>query len=285
VVFLGSSRSQHGVRAASLERRLSAELAGPVAVFNYSLAGGSCLSGLFQWWRLREAGARPALVVVEVVPSFLDAWAAPDSYLRYWPAAEMDLADVERMARHDPERGPLYRENLLARLFPLYGHRRVLLSRLARNLVPPGRQRLPCPPREVTPDPPPGERPAATYEAWRQVGAAAGRFRLEPGRLPPLEDLLADLRAAGVPAAVLTMPEGPLCRSWYRPGAQAEIEAVLRGACARHGAAFVIASAWFDDESMFYDSHHLTGAGAERFCARLAAEALAPLLRRPATSD
>ena len=82
---------------------------------------------------------------------------------------------------------------------------------------------------------------------------------------------------------LFVMPEGPSFRSWYRPGAWDEIQTALTGVCARTGATFVNAREWFDDDA-FFDSHHLTVNGGQRFCSRLADEALAPALQSDPTT-
>jgi hypothetical protein len=285
VLFLGSSRVQFGVRVGLLERQLSEALAAPVAVFNYGTSGGGCLTGHRQWRRLREAGARPDLVVVEVVPSLLHEGApALDASLQGVPAGEMDREDVEGIVRRDPSRTDLCRENLLARVFPLYGHRQVITSRLLPNLHPPQYRRGPDGFEDVSEDVPDGKRPSALQQAFREHGPALAAFRAGGQHLCDAEELLADLRDAGAPTVVLVMPEGPVFRSWYRPGAWTEVEASLRGLCSRAGATFVSARDWFD-EGAFSDSHHLRVAGGEQFSRRFASQVLVPALRGTVVGD
>jgi hypothetical protein len=279
VLILGSSRVRFGVRVGPLERQLSEALAAPVAVFNYGVFGAGCLTSHRQWRRLRAAGARPDLVVVEVVPSlFHEGAPALDDAWRGVPAGEMDRDDIAEVLRRDPSRADLHRENLLARAFPLYGHRQAIVSRLAPHLQPPQYHRPPDYFVDLCEDVPDEKRPRALRQAFREHGATLAAFRVGAEHVRDAEELLADVRDAGATAVVLVMPEGPAFRSWYRPGAWEEFEAALRGLCSRGGAAFVSARDWLDEEA-FSDSHHLRVAGAEHFSRRFGAEVLLPALR------
>jgi hypothetical protein len=278
VLFLGSSRFTHGIRVGVLEPLLTEAVGQPVAVFNYGVAGGGCLTSARQWRRLERAG-RPDLAVVEIVPSLLHAgWPALDSASAAIPAGELDWADINQFRALDPARAELYRDNLLARAVPTHGHRLVLASRLLPGLQPLGRRRLPDVFQDLHEDPPATKYADALRGARDVHGGALCAFRLSQQRVGELESLLADLRAAGVPTLVLVMPEGPTFRSWYAPGAWAEIDSQLRAVCAGAGATFVSARDWFEDDA-FFDSHHLTVAGAARFSRRLEAEVLTPALR------
>ena len=279
VLFLGSSRLQHGIRVGVLEPQLTAALGEPVAVFNYGVSGGGVLTSARQWRRLAAAGARPDVAVVEVVPSLLhDGWPALDASSAAVPAGELDWADIDQFCRLDPARAELYRDNVLARVVPLSGHRQVIASRLLPGLQPIGQRRRPDEFRDIDTDPPASKHARALQGARDVHGLPLSGFRLSRARVGELEELLADLRTAGVPTLVLVTPEGPTFQGWYALAAWAEIESHLRAVCAGTGATFVSARDWFGDDA-FFDAHHLTVAGAERFSRRLGAEVLVPALR------
>jgi hypothetical protein len=90
--------------------------------------------------------------------------------------------------------------------------------------------------------------------------------------------LLELCRAERIPVALVLMPEGSDFRSWYSAGASGQVNAFLEGLCQEFGVALIDAREWLPDEG-FCDSHHPVPEGAERFSARLGAEAIVPLLR------
>src|SRR5262245_4182793 len=279
VLFLGTSRLQHGIRVASLQKHLSEGLGEPVLAFNYGLTGAGCLTNHLQWRRLKEAGARPDLVVVELVPTLFHEERSPvDSWLQCWSPGEMDRADIRELACYEPSRNELYLENVVARMIPAYGHRRVIVPRLASGLLRPQDRREPDWFVDVKEDIPSWKYPAALEQARAEHAATLAGFHPGAEQLRAAEELLADLHAAGVPTIVLVAPEGPVFRSWYRPGAWSEIESLFRATCTSASATFVSARDWFGEDA-FFDSHHLTIAGGERFSTRLADEVLLPVLR------
>ena len=284
VLFLGSSRFEYGIRGDELQPLLSETLHKPIVVFNYGVSGGNCLTSQRQWRRLHSSGARPSLVVVEVVPGTLHAeCAGQDLSLASRPAAELDWADIESIQSRASARGDLYRENLVARAFPVYGHRLVITGRVVPKLQPRGHAREPETFQDTSSDPPAEKYAAALEHAHTEHAWCLAKFRLGAKNVKDVEALLSDLRSAGVPTMLLVAPEGPTFRSWYRPGAWNEIQATLIELCARNGATFVNAREWLDDDA-FFDSHHLTVSGGHRFSARLAAEVLAPALKLGATT-
>jgi hypothetical protein len=76
------------------------------------------------------------------------------------------------------------------------------------------------------------------------------------------------------------MPEGPIFRSWYDPAGLAAFDAYVTRVAGEFGAPVIDARFWLNDESDFYDSHHLLNRGAEKFTARFARELPAVLAGR-----
>ena len=89
-----------------------------------------------------------------------------------------------------------------------------------------------------------------------------------------LSALLAKERIATV---LLVMPEGPLVRSIYPPGATEAVMARLQGLSRDHGLTLIQAREWFG-EGEFLDSYHLHEDGARAFTEQLLREVIQPKL-------
>jgi hypothetical protein len=281
VVFLGSSRVQYGLRVSTLCEQLRSSDSRPVVAFNWGVGGGGPFTSLLQWRRLRAAGGRPDLVVVEALPTLLgDLDSLPEADESRLPTSELTRDEIALLHRYAPARAHLQRDNLLLRAVPLYGHRHALVSQVGRRLLPMPQWRLTDAGQDNEEDVPPQKYASALALAHREYFDRLQRFQPGGPALAALRELLDDLRTARVPMAVLVMPEGPVFRSWYPPGAWPTVAGWLGGLCREYGAAFINARDWFDSEVPFFDSHHLTIAGSRLFSAQLAREEIAPRLRR-----
>jgi hypothetical protein len=281
VLFLGTSRFEWGVRAGLLRRRLSAELGRPVAVANWGTGGWGLFRALLAWDRLARRGPLPDLVLVEVLPALLnERHPYHETAEAVLPACELDSADAELVLRHAPDRPELWRERAAAALVPVYSQRfhalrlgwtRLLPAEMRYRLDLVGDFRCSVPARR---------RAEALESARRGFEGNLHDFRLGGPGCRALEELLGRLRASGVPAALVLMPEGPAFRSWYPPDTWRQVEGYLARLEGEFAAPLLNLRGWIDEEGEFNDSHHLTAEGADRFSARLARDALAPLLRR-----
>jgi hypothetical protein len=127
-----------------------------------------------------------------------------------------------------------------------------------------------------------GRRKTALQAARREYWGGLQDFRMTdfpPGS--PFEnlcELLDSCRQDGVRTVLLLMPEGPAFRSWYPPGLWPRIRERLGTVAVAHGAPLIDAHEWMAEDD-FYDSHHLTLAGATLFTERLGRAEFAPLLR------
>ena len=72
-------------------------------------------------------------------------------------------------------------------------------------------------------------------------------------------------------------PESSEYRSWYSPGADAELRGYCQELSATCGVPVVDARTWLPDRE-FTDGHHLFGAAAQRFTERFARQVLQPLV-------
>jgi hypothetical protein len=279
VVFLGTSRTQYGIKTQPLEPHLCTNLGRPVSVLNFAIPGATSLTLQRVWRHLPNDGTPPTIAVVEIVPATLDETCPrTDVSLGETPAGEMDFADIQETKKLDEApRHPLL-DNVLARTFPWYGHRLVITGRLMPELQPTAGRRVPADFGDIDTDPPAGERGAALQLAHDRYYNRLSNFHLGSRHLQDLADLLRDIRAANVPVILLVPPEGPLYRSWYAPGAWQEIEQALRDLAEHAGCTFVTTREWMPEES-FFDSHHLTVEGGKQFSERLGREVLTPALQ------
>jgi hypothetical protein len=76
---------------------------------------------------------------------------------------------------------------------------------------------------------------------------------------------------------LLLPPESTEYRTWYGPGAEDEVQAILRQLRADFGVPVIDGRMWIADDG-FSDPHHLNLRGAEQFTERLTAEVIRPLV-------
>jgi hypothetical protein len=277
VVVLGSSRVQNGLQAHAVEERLTAELGRSVAVFNFGIAGAGPLTHLFTWKRLRAQGTQPDLVCVEVVPTFL-AGAAGDGPRELLTGDRLDKREMSFLKRYHFPRGEFREDWWRSWLVPGYTHRTKLLRSLQgywdKRIDGSGWHEESLA-RGVSE----AERRQGIEQARREHEAILKDFHLGGASCLALSGLLELCRRDGVPTALLWMPEGTAFRAFYADGAEAQVEAFLRGLGRAHGAALLDARRWVADDG-FADCHHLAGSGAAAFSERFGREALLPLLQK-----
>jgi hypothetical protein len=282
-LVMGTSRVEGAIRPCVIEARLARVLKRPAVVGNWGAGGCSFFSALLNWDRLERRGVRPDLVMVEVLPALLGDGSLAEADENRLPANELDPGDVKLISSYRPDRSWLAWERRAARLAPLYTQRFNLVSLVQPRLLPWERRRYLRPDglfaRPMRPD----ERRWWLEEARGDYQHRLRRFELAGRACGVLEDLLARLHAARVPAALLVMPEGPVFHSWYPPGVWEKIHSYLLDLSHRRHTPLVNLREWIDSEEEFNDSHHFTGEGSIRFSERFAREVLVPLLREAET--
>lgn len=285
VVMLGTSRTYDGLRADLLSESLSGGLGRPVSVTNLGIPGGCFLNDLLTWRRLRRDGVRPDLLLVEVMPGLFTADSPIQMTEEWMPSNRLSWFDLGVLEPYRAGTRPdLAREVALVGATTLYSRRYALLRAVTPRLVPACDEdgnpltyeagRTGPLPAEVTP----AIRAKAMAQAYESY--AGWVANCHPERCESVREVLADAREAGIPVALVVMPEGPVYRSWYGPETWPRVQTWIDQVSQEYGAEVINAREWIDEEEDFIDSHHLLPEGAARFSERLGREHLLPLLRR-----
>jgi hypothetical protein len=272
VVALGSSRTVADLRG----ELLSDGSKGPV-VYNFGLAGGGPILELVTLRRLLAGGIRPDLILLEVVPPFLNRQAGPLEE-RYLDSARFAAGEVYRVLRYYNSPRRLFGHWCDGRALPCDRHQAELRDALWQlwqhseavagagygwsAYEPPTteeeRRRL----------------PSVVYDQFRK---SFTNYQSSPGAVQALRDLLELCRHEGITAALVLLPESDMFRSWYAGDVLAGIDKLVADLSSNHGAVVIDARTWITDDG-FSDGHHLSTAGATAFTRRFGKEALGPLL-------
>ncbi len=284
VVVLGSSRVYYGLVPEALDGPLSRQLGRPVSVLNFGQSGAGGVSQLMTWRRLRRDGVRPDLILVEAWPRALDEVNVPAEFSEdRMPAGRLRWFDLPLLRRYHFVRPHLTRDVALAEINALYSRRLWVIQTVAPDLLPGAPAAISSLTERLTPPPLAGmtpERMAAIREDARQNLAPCMATIAVGGRgYEALRELLRSCREAGVPAALLVMPEGPSLRGWYAPETWATFRGRLEQFGRESGALVVDAREWIEEDD-FLDSYHLLPRGAEKFSERLGEELVPCLPRR-----
>jgi hypothetical protein len=287
VVQVGSSRTAFGLRGREVEPWLSERLGRPVVLFNMGFYGAGPMTNLVNLHRLRNQGICPDLLLLEVMPVFLNQ-EEPVREVNpvQMPAGRLrrdEMRLVARLAGND--RPDIEHEWWLARLAPLYFHRREVVTRIAPTFLELMQRQdhfagiddsgwLPA--YEVP-------RNLAVPQTRGVFGEMLRTFHLSPRQVSALRETVDLARREGMATALVVMPEGPTFRSWYPPGAWESVEQALHQVSRECDVPLLNLRCTVPEEE-FSDSHHLMASGAARFTRDLAAR-LEPLLRRIARPE
>jgi hypothetical protein len=291
VIMLGSSRTAFGFRAARTQEILARQTGQPVAVFNLGIYGAGPLTELLTFQRLRVAGIRPDLLLIELTPAFLAGQAGAPQEIERIPATRLALRELPLLRSYGLNGRTLYRDWWRAWPIPWYAHRYQFLSLLAPAW-------LPFQLREDTwqhvddcgSPAPYGNaeilvrgQARAVETVLRQYRPYFCGFRLSESACRALHDLVSRCRQEGTGVALILMPEGTAFRGLYSSEAWAQVEGMVDNLRRDAGAAVIDAREWITDDG-FSDSHHLLPDAAEVFSRRLAQE-IARLLGRNDPAD
>jgi hypothetical protein len=288
VVLFGTSRTYDGVDVVRLRESLSGGMGRPVAAVNFGFPSTGFVTDLLTWRRLRRDGVCPDVLLIEVMPSLFVEDAPEQMKEELMPANRLTFFDLGVLEPYRGDTRPrLWGEVALADAAALYTRRYAVVRAVAPSLVPAADdERKPyfwVANRPLAPFAPPAEERSRAL-AWAHTQYADVLADYRPARCEGLRRLLTACREAGVTAALVVMPEGPVYRSWYGPDTWARIEAWLDEISREQGVEVINTREWMD-EADFKDSHHLLPSAAARFTQRLACERILPILRRRGESQ
>ncbi len=281
VVMLGSSRVATGFRPDALPRLTAAD-GREVSAFNYAQVGTGPQVAHLVLKRMLAAGVRPEWVLVEFWPPFWCVDGYLQGYLDGLNLAALDWPAARTLAGYVPRARKLYEAWLPAQLAPVFASRAAILSRLGPSWAPKfdPERRL----QNLAPDGWWSPRASVSeadrarlVDLYRGIYAPRlAKFSIRPIPDRALRDLLDLCRREQVRAAVVVLPEGDAFRALYPPGALQLVDAYLDRLASE--VPVIDARRWVGDTG-FADGHHLLPEGASAFTARLARDALSPLLR------
>ncbi len=287
LLMLGSSRTQHALQAGWLNG-LPGPDGKPFLPYNFGLPAAGPVR---QWVYLRElldAGIRPRLLLVEVLPPLFSAPRGSTTGEEDW--LEAPYLSVSRLYRLWPYLARPHRKGrawLESRLAPAYAHRPILRTWMEEK-VSTGTNRAVRFPHDpwgwMLPHPCTDQvrawRLAAT---WKSYGPTLSQFRMGKGPTRAMHDLVAFCREKRIPVVLVTMPESTLFRSWYSPEGRAGPRRLLEELHKAYGVPVIDANDWVEDND-FIDGHHVLARGSWVFTARLRHE-LQTLLAQPGGID
>jgi hypothetical protein len=282
VLCLGSSRTLTGLQAG----RLSEPADHPRAlVFNFGVTGGGPVLQLVCLKRLLASGIRPDLLVVEILPAVYNQAGTRPLEEDWFHGARLRSGELTGLDPYHSRPSRLVRQWAKSRLLPYHRHQGCLRAYLDPHAPDSdgdphdacafvdGHGWRPTFRKGVSDE----RRAELTEVAYEHYRDACGPFRLAPQAAQALRDILECCRQAGIPAALLVMPEGPRFQSFYPPPTRAGIDAFITRLSREYHVPLIDARGWVD-ESGFWDSHHLLPTGAATFTDRFEREALRPLL-------
>jgi len=295
VVVLGSSRTAAAIEPRAMEAAVTAGAGRPCVAFNMGLQGDGPISQLVHYRRLCEAGARPDVVVVELLPSaFAWYWDPSRNEDRPYDATilrpdRLTRAELDTVCEYGFPPAETRGEWRETTYNPWFGFRFQLLARVQPRWLPPGivqhRKDIGETGGWGPWDPVPPDIARLRVEEVRQAyESQLQAIRIEGPHVEAFEELLRECGRDGVRVAVVVPPEGSTFRAWYSPNVQAALaafEARLRRA---FGVTVLDAREWLPDEA-FVDSHHVVRAWAKPHTERLAREAVIPNLKMTTISE
>jgi hypothetical protein len=217
--------------------------------------------------RLLRDGVQPAVVVIEVMPTF---FVKENNRFVCGHFAATDMLLVRE-----------YADKPFGYDYHFLRHRITRATDIAR-VADPFTGYVPPMPRGGHPhienDISAAERAKRTAFAHRINIEYLQNMTVRPGADRAFRDTLREAADHGVRVVLLRSPEGPAFRSWYNPEGLARFDDYIARVSREHNAPILDARLWLNEED-FYDSHHVMKRGAEKFTARFAREMPALLTR------
>lgn len=277
VLALGSSRFGCGLQASVLESELGQGAVKP-RVINFSMPGGDFITAEHLYARCREAGCKPALVLLEVSPETL---ARRNLWLDIHVLRQLTWPDGPRFAADLIRSGHAVRY-LASRLVPLYVHRdhlrHLALKQLglADQAESKHRTELDAFFAAAVVQ----SEQALTADQMRQRSLAGAayiqrwlrNYQIGGNAKRSFDRLLQRCAEDGTSVVLVAVPVSSPHRQLYTPNIESPFQETMRQTLNRYPQfRFLdLRTALADQE--FYDNHHTTSAGALHFSRRLAQE-------------
>lgn len=285
VVMLGTSRTGYGFYSARVREQLAAELGRDAMAFNYGIPASGPVTHLTYLRRLLDAGLRPDLLLVEVLPPTLAELDDGPLEARFLFADRLRRGEVEPVIGYGFPAEKSRRDWRRSVTVPWYQLRFPIMGRVHPSALP-WHLRYDW---SRTEDPAGWSTPVVTdlTPAKQEEGLtrAAGEYRAILADMHPtgggaraLADLLALCRERQVSVMLVLMPESDGFRALYPPATTARLYAFLAALQTEYGAPLVDARGWLP-AAAFTDGHHMLRPGAEAFSDRLVREAVLPFFR------
>ncbi|HEU5442114.1 MAG TPA: hypothetical protein VFU88_22740 [Ktedonobacterales bacterium] len=300
VLFMGSSRTQHGIDAPLMDRLLAQQLGHPVLTCNSGDDGSNFEHDYYMLDRYIGDGFIPRLIVENLweynLTSHADEYNIPNADMP-WLAG---LGDGWDMMQHQNAPGDIasYGGFLIQKLVPLYGDRIGLLKRLC-GALPPAANVGPCA----------ADLGGKTLQEVNANGYAFNQgyqpitdrtlvqlWPIVQQKAPPcsphcnpltitstqtvwLQKMIALAHRHGIRVVLNITPLSEKQFLYFAPGDWTHIHAYFQGIAD-------ISGAYFSDDSRlpgytdldFWDTHHLSAAGATKYTTWLASNIVAPVL-------
>ncbi len=281
ILAIGTSRTQNAIAPAAMGFPPGR---GAPRVFNFGQSAATPLKELLTLRRVRDAGIKPAAVLVELFPPGLAVNSPAEDDFRD-RAARLSLKDLRHLAPHTTNPATLRKTWFAARAVPWYTQRQVLMSHARPRWLPWSMRidfqwdSLDADGFQPVPGLPPERTAALTALARREYSGAFAGF--QPGKVSEraVRELVAVCRHDAIPVAFFIPPISPVFRAAFAPGVLAASDAYLHNLGRELGVAVFPAR---DDlqESDFMDGHHLLQHGAEAYSRWLAETHVKPWFSR-----
>ncbi|QDU23116.1 hypothetical protein [Urbifossiella limnaea] len=285
VVMLGTSRTGYGFYSARIREQLAAELGGDAMAFNYGIPASGPVTHLTYLRRLLDAGLRPDLLLVEVLPPSIAALDDGPLEARFLFGDRLKHGEVEPAVGYGFPAEKTRRDWRRSVTLPWHQLRFPIMGRVHPSALPWHLRydwsRTEDPAGWSTPvvtDLTPEKQEEGLKRAAGEYGAILADMHPTGGGARALADLLALCREQKLPVRLVLMPESEGFRALYPPATTERLYAFLAALEAEYGAPLIDARTWLS-AAAFTDGHHMLRPGAEAFSDRLVREAVLPFFR------
>jgi hypothetical protein len=284
IICLGSSRTESTIHDSSLSRAMRHFTGDPsVRAFNAQVPGGDLISAEFVWKGLWRRGARPSLLVIEVLPEEVNHL---NDWLKLHVLRQLTWPDVPAYAVEVTRTQHLLRL-VQSRLVPLYTHRCELWRAAQRNCGAPWLPASSPAPEAVLPgyhdiraealieQPLQPEQIEQSTAGLHEIERGLRLYRPGGSSCKALERILTHCRRHSIDVLLLGIPVSSRHRALYTPQIEADFQSYLRQVEQTWGCRYVDCRDQSPDW-LFRDNHHSLPLGGEYFSQRFAREVLGP---------